>query len=171
MTGERKLTAIDVANYFILLAIKEHNRWKNSKDEFSEKDEDETITHIKVQKLLYYAQGFYLALYGRKLFGDKIYAWEHGPVVKTVYGELKEYGNRFIATLPKDFSERDFDKDTREFLEEVHLVYGQYSAARLRNMTHEAGSPWDQVFQGKTKKDVEIPAKMIKEHFAEKLED
>ena len=165
MKGKAKLTAMDVANFFIFLAIQQHKRWKGDKDEFSESNQDETLTHIKIQKLLYYAQGFYLASFGKRLFADKIYAWQHGPVVKSVYSQLKEHGNSFITTLPGGFSEYDFDAEIREFLEEVYVVYGQFSAVRLRSMTHEAGSPWDQVYQGKSEKDVVIPTNIIKEHF------
>ena len=56
----------------------------------------EGITHLKLQKLLFYAQGIYLALNDNMLFYDQIVAWEHGPVVKSVYDEYKQNGRNPI---------------------------------------------------------------------------
>ena len=39
------------------------------------------LTNMKLNKLLYFAQGYYLKKYGRPLFDNAIEAWEHGPVV------------------------------------------------------------------------------------------
>ena len=59
------LTCFDAADYFL-----------------SKIDEDagDVITNLKLQKLVYYAQGFSLALCGRPLFAERIEAWQHGPV-------------------------------------------------------------------------------------------
>lgn len=46
-------------------------------------------TNLKLQKLLYYSQAWYLALYDLPLFDDRIEAWVHGPVVPPVYGAFK----------------------------------------------------------------------------------
>ena len=54
------LSAQDIADY--LLA-------------FVNRDEGELLSNLKLQKLLYYAQGFYLALYDKPLFEDRIEAW------------------------------------------------------------------------------------------------
>ena len=47
------------------------------------------ISNLKLQKLLYYAQAWHLALYGEPLFRDRIEAWVHGPVVPPVFGAFK----------------------------------------------------------------------------------
>ena len=47
--------------------------------------EEPDISNLKLLKLLYYAQGTFLALYGRPLFNESIEAWLHGPVVPDVY--------------------------------------------------------------------------------------
>ncbi|MFD2419431.1 Panacea domain-containing protein [Amycolatopsis pigmentata] len=52
---------------------------------WAEADDEATLSNLKLQKLLYYAQGHYLALTGRPLFDDEIQAWSHGPVVPAVY--------------------------------------------------------------------------------------
>ena len=66
---------------------------------------DELISNLKLQKLLYYAQGCVLAITGNILFNDDIEAWEHGPVVPTIYHLYKTFGRSGI-----EFDE-DFDRD------------------------------------------------------------
>lgn len=101
------------------------------------------ISNLKMQKLVYYAQGFYSALFDKNLFDDDICAWTHGPVVEDLYHHYKEYGNKSID-LPTNFkvSSLNLDKKELEFIEEVFEVFGLYSAWGLRNMTHEE-SPWN----------------------------
>ncbi len=129
------LSCFDVANYFLSLV-------------------DETagdgISNLKLQKLVYYGQGFSLALTGEPLFSEPIEAWTHGPVVPALYHEYKRYGSGSIPT-PLDFDAATIPEDTAELLDEVYNVYGQFSAWKLRDMTHEE-LPWKnaQSLDGKT---------------------
>ena len=100
----------------------------------------ELITHLKLQKLCYYAQGFHLALNGTPLFSEPVEAWQHGPVVRSMYEQYKRYGSQPIEK-PEDFDLSIYDEDAVELLNEVHEVYGQYSAWKLRSLTHEE-PPW-----------------------------
>jgi uncharacterized phage-associated protein len=59
--------------------------------------EEARLSNLKLQKLLYYAQGHYLATAGQPLFDDRIQAWSHGPVVPTVYHEYKKFGRDNIV--------------------------------------------------------------------------
>jgi len=106
----------------------------------SDEEAGDTISNLKLQKLLYYAQGFHLALFGEPLFNEDIRAWTHGPVVVDVYHEYKGFGSSAIPR-PQDFDPQQFSKDIQELLDEVYNVYGQYSAWKLRNMTHSE-PPW-----------------------------
>jgi len=54
-------------------------------------DHGDNLTNLKLQKLLYYSQAWYLALNDETLFSDDIEAWVHGPVVSSVYQEYKKY--------------------------------------------------------------------------------
>lgn len=114
----------DVARYFLSLA---------------EEEAGDDVSNLKLQKLLYYAQGFHLALFQRPLFPNEIRAWTHGPVVVDVYHEYKNHGS---ATIPRQTCDLDaLTQEEKELLDEVYQVYGQYSAWKLRNMTHEE-APW-----------------------------
>lgn len=68
------MKALDVAKYFLFLA---RNR-----------EAGDTISNLKIQKMLYYAQGYSLALFNKPLFDDRIEAWKHGPVVKKYMNNL-----------------------------------------------------------------------------------
>ena len=117
--------AIDIAKWFIAWA-----------------DDEDAVTNMKLQKLLYYAQGHHLRAAGEPLFNDKIQAWSHGPVVPVVYYELRDAGSKPLKLDDEDpFKWDDIDEDTSRFLAQVWNTYGGFTAARLRNMTHEE-DPW-----------------------------
>lgn len=108
----------------------------------------ENITHLKLQKLVYYAQGFHLALYGEPLFNETIEAWEHGPVVPTLYQDLKQYGASPIPATDTDRAIKPFTDEQFSLLEDVYEVYGQFSAWKLRNLTHKEPTWGDAYPQG-----------------------
>jgi uncharacterized phage-associated protein len=121
------LNAATVARYFLSLADEEVG---------------DQISNLKLQKLLYYAQGVHLALRGAPLFSERVEAWQHGPVVPDVYHLYKHNGSEVIAP-PLDAP--DVDPATGDLLNEVYEVYGQFSAWKLRQMTHEE-PPWVDAF-------------------------
>jgi len=105
----------------------------------SQPDLGDVLTNLKLQKLVYYAQGFNLAINGEKLFEEDILAWEHGPIVRELYEELKVHGGNALP-VPDDIS-GDATDDQVSLIEEVNQVYGQFSAWKLRDMTHNE-VPW-----------------------------
>ncbi len=121
------------------MTISAHNVAQYFLAQISEECGD-TISNLKLQKLLYYAQGFHLAITDKPLFTEHLRAWDHGPVVPSVYHEYKSHG---AGAIPKpqgvDFSK--FTKMTRGVLDDVYRVYGQFSAWKLRNLTHNE-PPW-----------------------------
>ena len=120
------LKAVDVAKYF--LATRDATR-------------DDPITPLKIQKLLYYAQGFFLAMQnGQPLFSEDIKAWKQGPVVRDVYEKYRRYRSNPIDS-PDDLDPSEFPPEVREILDAVSDLYGRCSAARLSEMTHDE-PPW-----------------------------
>jgi uncharacterized phage-associated protein len=126
--------------------------------------EGEELSNLKLQKLLYYAQGHVLAERQRPLFSDQIQAWSHGPVVPDVYHEYKGCGSSTIELSQDDpFSWDDVDRETTELLSKVWNTYGGFSAGRLRNMTH-AEPPWRAHFRPGERRIV-IPQEEIRDYF------
>lgn len=107
----------------------------------SKVDEDagDSISNLKLQKLVYYGQGFHLAVFDTPLFGEEIVAWEHGPVVVDLYRTYKKRGANPIPA--EDINLEKYHPKLRELLDEVYSVYGQFSASKLRALTHEE-PPW-----------------------------
>lgn len=126
------MSAHAVAKYFVALV---------------DEDAGDSISNLKLQKLLYYAQGFNLAIHGKPLFRENIKAWDHGPVVPQVYHIYKDCGAQSIPKEEIDLAH--YPGEVRELLDEVYSVYGQFSATKLRNMTHEE-APWRDTPRGET---------------------
>jgi uncharacterized phage-associated protein len=130
-----KYKARDIAEYYLCCS--------------NDKESGDLISNLKIQKLVYYAQAFHLAATGKPLFDDVIVAWDHGPVVETLYHTYKKYGDSAIPPT-EGYKIPKFDRKTRELLDEVYCVLGQYSAWKLREMTHNE-PPWvnaDKKFHG-----------------------
>lgn len=135
----------NVVNYFLFKAMD---------------NEGENITNLKLQKLLYYAQGFHLALLGKPLFDDRIEAWRYGPVCPSVYVKFKIHGSSPLPYNSEiDFSEL-FSNKQMDLLDEIYDVFGQYSAWKLRDMTHEEPTWIDNEATVS-----EIPQSEMKEYF------
>ena len=58
------------------------------------------MSNMKLQKMLYYQQGFHLAMFGTPLFDDDLEAWMYGPVVPAVYEAYKSHGREGIPADP-----------------------------------------------------------------------
>ena len=119
------LTCFDVADYLLFKLDEEAG---------------DTISNLQLQKLIYYAQGFSLAINHEPLFDENLTAWQHGPVCIPLYNKYKEYGAGAIP-VPDELDLDKFSKEDQELLDEVYDVYGQFSAWKLRNMTREE-APW-----------------------------
>jgi uncharacterized phage-associated protein len=98
------------------------------------------ITNLKLQKLVYYCQGFNLAFFNTPLFPDPIEAWDHGPVCPNLYHKLKHYKSEPIPINGDSFTDK-LTLQEQKLIIDVYGVYGQYSAWRLREMTHQE-PPW-----------------------------
>lgn len=116
-----EITARMVAKYFIWLS--------NESGSF--------ISNLKLQKVLYYAQGWHLALKGKPLFDDEFQAWIHGPAIPHIYGEYKKFGYQPISGGTKP----TFAPAVEKFLKEVADVFLPLDAYQLELATHKE-PPW-----------------------------
>ena len=116
------------------------------------------LTHMQVQKLVYLAHGWNMAVEGRDLIEDDVEAWEFGPVIRKLYDALKSYGRGPIIHLIRWGDDTPFpsddggparaDLDPREtaIIDRVWEVYGKYEAFQLSALTHAANSPWHRTY-------------------------
>ncbi|QJE71957.1 DUF4065 domain-containing protein [Aerophototrophica crusticola] len=111
-----------------------------------------SLDHMKLQKLMYFAHGWHLALVGRPLIRDGFEAWPYGPVNRSVYQEFRHFGAAPIncyasefapgETVPKAYVLRKDFKDSYDVIHGVWEKYSSFTALQLSDMTHEAGTPW-----------------------------
>ncbi len=124
------LTPMEIVKFFLKL-------------QNADTDSGDVITNLKAQKLLYYAQGINLAKTRQPLFNDDFVAWQHGPVIPSLYRKLKDFGKKQID-LPDDLDLDKFSDEQMDILISVYKTYGQFSAWKLRDMTHQE-APWKNV--------------------------
>lgn len=149
-------TAAAVANYFLDLA-----RLDGGVEKWG-------LTNLKMQKLLYFAHGNYLALQGRPLIRECFQAWTYGPVIPALFRELSVYGDNPITGsigTRDSIEEEGFDSD---YLRLIWSSYRGFSAFDLVEMSHESGSPWDITIRKKGKY-AEIDNEDIRRYFCQKL--
>ena len=102
------------------------------------------ISNLKLQKLLYYAEGWYLAIYSKSLFSTSIQAWPRGPVVYPIWKHFSGYRWKPIT---RPVQTTHLSKRVEKHIEELMGVYGDFSAYSLENMTHQE-EPWIEARQG-----------------------
>lgn len=108
------------------------------------------ISNKKLQKLLYYVQGWNLAYFDDPLFSEVPEAWAHGPVYPVVYHEYKENtwspiileSSIFSEDISKILAESNYPTENIDLLDSILRLYGVKSAFELEMMTHKEGSPW-----------------------------
>lgn len=119
------------------------------------------ITNLKLQKLLYYAQGIALGQHNVKIFPDLIQAWEHGPVIRDIWNTYNSHGNSPLPTNPeRSLTPVEETENVVKILEETVTIYGRLSAWTLRDKTHQE-KPWLE-----TKRNDIISDDLMKEFFS-----
>ena len=151
------MKAREVARY-IISAI------KNQMTDISPEEFD--VTPLKLQKLLYYCQGYSLALTGKPIFEDEIEAWKLGPVVKEIYQEYRKYSGGIIPFRSVK-SDSNPNETIRAIINLVLQDKGQYDGKTLARATHKE-RPYIESFQG-AYTNAKIPVELLKEYFTEEL--
>lgn len=152
-------SAKSVANYLLELA----------------EEDGMTIDPLQMQKLVYFCEGWHLALVGTSLVREQFEAWKRGPVVPDLYHSLKHFGAQPISGRLKkfDFEESrvvEFepinDRVARDLAKEVWSVYKRYTGPQLVGLTHLPGSPWDVTWKNANgAPDARIDKNLIKDWF------
>jgi uncharacterized phage-associated protein len=136
------------------------------------------ITHLKLQKLVYFSYGWYYACNEEPLFLESIQAWRHGPVIADLYGLFQGFGSAPVEclaersfqnnsgdtvqlpyTLPDD---PEVSRTILEALETVWDTYSPYTASQLRGITHRDESPWSNAWKTGGRKVVIEPTEIFK---------
>ena len=96
------------------------------------------MTTMKLQKLVYYSQGWSLAWDGEPLFDEEIEAWANGPVVRDLF--VLHRGKFTVSEWPEGDPEA-LTPDQRETIDAVLEGYGELTGQQLSDKTHTE-RPW-----------------------------
>lgn len=126
------------------------------------------VTNMKLQKLVYIAHGYFLAIFGEPLIENDIHAFEWGPVIPVLYKDLKAYkANTVDQLIPVEKNSYLADGSARLIVDKVWDAYGKFSAADLSRITHMPETPWSEIWG--TNKYAVIPNDLIREHYSDLL--
>lgn len=100
------------------------------------------ITNLKLQKLVYFAQGWSLAMQEHPLFEEEIQAWTYGPVIPELYAVAKKYGNKPITEKFLTLHEIPRESEARDVIKEVMETLGDAETMQLVALSHCKDSPW-----------------------------
>ena len=147
------VNVLELVNYLLYL--------DREKSKLDGEDASPDITLLKLQKLLYYCQGYSLGLFGEPLFEESIEAWEHGPVVVSVYNRYRSIGSLRISFEEK--VEPKIDEHAKKIAQIVMQDKGRFSGWALRDMTHKE-KPWNYTYYNLGRNSV-IKETIIQEFF------
>ena len=112
------------------------------------------MSHLKLQKLLFYCDAYCLAFFGKELISDKFEAWVHGPVCRKVYDEMKgasvlytdvEYSP--MSGVDEDVEFSKLSSDIQALLAEVLGTLNGWTGYQLEISTHNE-LPWQEARVG-----------------------
>lgn len=144
------------------------------------KANERRLSPLKLQKLVYIAHGWNLAINGDSLVEDEFAeAWQYGPVFPSLYHEFKEFGKSPVGRKACEFEvANDFDfnviepsipsKDEQawELMNRVWDIYGKYSGLTLSDVTHQDNTPWHRIWnESGGRRNADIPNEAIKQHY------
>lgn len=111
------------------------------------------IDPMKLQKLLYFANGWWLAVKGQPLLSERPQVWRYGPVFKSIYRDFSRFGR---SKIPEPERRSPFDhnppfvegpeaEEISQMLDWVWSGYGHRSGGELSDETHKPGTPWRKI--------------------------
>jgi uncharacterized phage-associated protein len=107
------------------------------------------LTHMKLQKLLYIANGIHLAKYSEPLIKESIETWAYGPVISSVYHVFKIFGSSKVTFNPiAEFTpDEKLTPEAKQSVLDAWSVGKDISGIQLSNWTHDKDSPWTKAYQ------------------------
>ena len=103
-------------------------------------------TTMKLQKLLYYCQAWYLVWNDKPLFKEDIEAWANGPVIRELYNFHKGV---FIITenMMSQGNPNRLSKEQKSDIDNILNAYADKSSQWLIDQTHSE-LPWQEARRG-----------------------
>ena len=153
---EKKFQRIeDVALYILQLLLRD----------------EEEVSAMKLQKICFYAQSWYIAKYNHPLFKHDFQAWKYGPVSPALYEyhakkSTVSLNNTIIPGNVQNIAESD-----KEFIKAVVSIYGRFTGLQLSELSHSQ-DPWKNARRGipeGSPSNNEITIESIRDYFSKFL--
>lgn len=135
----------------------------------------ETLSNLKLQKLLYYSQAWHLAIREEPLFSGKFQAWIHGPVNRVIYDRFFATKSLYSPILPSDVINTNpvaaLSDSQKTLIDSVLEVYMPFTGTQLEEMTH-GEAPWINArkgFSASQRCEKEIDEDSMKEFYSKQL--
>lgn len=139
------------------------------------------ISNLALNKLLFFAHGWCLALYSKPLIDSPFEAWQFGPVHPLIHRQFKGRGDAAISSRATRIDpltgedvtfEYEFDEPEQGIIDRIVEFYGGMTAGRLVKISHEPGTPWDQIWSeadGTVSPGMIISDEIVSEYYKGKL--
>jgi uncharacterized phage-associated protein len=127
------------------------------------------LTIMQLVKLIYFAQGWYLAFVDKPITYHPAQAWQYGPVYPHVYKAFPKAGSAPLQGLILDKATgkpyvADFHDDEAELIDWILEQYGRMHAFQLSQLTHADDGPWKITYDA-TGPYSEIPLSLMRSYF------
>ena len=128
------------------------------------------MNQMKLQKLVYMAHGWNLAIRNEPLVSGRFEAWDGGPVMRSIWNHIRDFGFSTVNGLLGRSVDKPFEEsltpEERGIIEHVWNKYGGFTGLQLSQMTHQPGTPWTNTYFGEGR-NRPLSNDDIKQHFTE----
>lgn len=128
------------------------------------------INQMWLQKLVYMAHGWNLAINSKPLVEGRIEAWDGGPVMRKIWNHMRDFGRNAAGGLFGKSEDEPYTAlltdSEKAVIHHVWKRYGDYSGRDLSDMTHQEGTPWSNAYFGRGR-NARLSDDDIKQHFTE----
>ena len=101
-----------------------------------------TLTHLQVQKLVYFCHAWMLAIFDKPMINQPVEAWQFGPAIGELQESLRQYGKNPVREIPVK-RQKEYTNEEERIIRDVFDKYGGLSGYQLSMMAHQEGSPWE----------------------------
>jgi uncharacterized phage-associated protein len=124
---------------------------------------------MQLQKLVYIAHGWNLAINAQPLVSESPEAWDNGPVFRSLWDHIRDWGFGAKTKLLEEpfdgkVASASLSKDEMDVIDHVWKKYGQYNGLQLSRMTHEPNTPWTATYFARGRNQ-SIPNDETKKHY------
>lgn len=127
------------------------------------------MNQMRLQKLVYIANGWNLAINGELLADARVEAWDGGPVYRAIWNHIRDFGynvkDRYFGMRGERFRANLTDEE-KAVIKHVWKRYSGYTGLQLSKLTHREGTPWSNAYFGKGRNSA-LDQDDIRQHFVE----